>query len=97
MKGIPGVGFVLIDPRSANGKSLSNKWSAPDYPDRHVVCYTFIPASVAKGALVDLTRMATAVPIFVDGKGRPITIYVDKNIGDSRVRALRFKIFVRCR
>lgn len=72
---VPLTGYVLIDPATESGERLQKKWVSPDRPGRHVVCYTFIRASIVAGALIPPAEMDGVSTVFRD-LSRPVEIFL---------------------
>ncbi|KAG9051123.1 hypothetical protein FS837_011969 [Tulasnella sp. UAMH 9824] len=83
MKAVPIKGYVLIDPATEKGKALSQKWKDDAKPDRHIVCYTFVPACVALGELLLPDEMRNAFPLFLIS-GHPAEIFLHPSLGHER-------------
>ncbi|KAG8858562.1 hypothetical protein FRB96_005234 [Tulasnella sp. 330] len=88
---VPLNGYVLIDPTSERGQKLSRKWSNDEKPDRHVVCWTFVPGSLSVGERLPAQAMQDVIPLFLD-KGIPAGFTLDDNLGPSLISELRLKI-----
>ncbi|KIO22736.1 hypothetical protein M407DRAFT_78888, partial [Tulasnella calospora MUT 4182] len=83
MKAVPIKGYVLINPASDKGNALSQKWKDDTKPDRHIVCYTFVPACVALGELLLADEMRNAFPLF-SISGHPAEIFLHPSLGHER-------------
>ncbi|KAG8891485.1 hypothetical protein FRC00_013618, partial [Tulasnella sp. 408] len=81
-------GYVLVDPRTAKGQRFQEKHTRDDRPQRYVVCYTFVAASVTKGRMLEPQKMENVTPIFEDDE-KPVKLYVGLHPGASRTRALK--------
>ncbi|KIO25569.1 hypothetical protein M407DRAFT_25049 [Tulasnella calospora MUT 4182] len=81
-------GFVLVDPRTAKGQRFQEKHTRHDRPQRYVVCYTFVAASITKGRMLEPQKMDNVLPIFEDEE-KPVKVYLGLPPGASRTRALR--------
>ncbi|KAG9050798.1 hypothetical protein FS837_002354 [Tulasnella sp. UAMH 9824] len=81
-------GYVLVDPRTAKGQRFQKNHTRNDRPQRYVVCYTFVAASVTKGRMLEPQKMENVIPIFEDDE-KPVKIYVGLHPGASRTRALK--------
>jgi len=90
---VPLNGYVLIDPASERGQKLSRKWADDDKPDRHVVCWTFVPGSVTAGERLSADAMQGVAPLFVN-KGLPVGFTLDDNLGPSLICKLRCDVVV---
>ncbi|KDQ18710.1 hypothetical protein BOTBODRAFT_29087 [Botryobasidium botryosum FD-172 SS1] len=88
---IPKTGYVLVDPDSAKGQSLKEKWVSDTHPSRHVVCYSFVRTSIHRGRLLEAHELQHARSIFFRN-GKPLVVYPHESL-DAALRArLSFKI-----
>ncbi|KAI0335379.1 hypothetical protein GY45DRAFT_1317337 [Cubamyces sp. BRFM 1775] len=75
---VPRVGFILVQPGTAEEERLRLCWSAPDRPERYFVPYTYVEACKVSGMLLK--------QIFVH-EGQPIRMHIDSSIANVNVRA----------
>ncbi|KAG8967145.1 hypothetical protein FRC03_010618 [Tulasnella sp. 419] len=88
---VPLKGYVLIDPASAKGQRLAAKWVTGDKPGRHVVGYTWVPASVANGSLLPIQDFEKITPIFIRDDA-PVAFHVSTAFEPPVLQDLRVKI-----
>ncbi|KAG8898276.1 hypothetical protein FRB99_007559 [Tulasnella sp. 403] len=78
---------MLVNPNTSKGRKAIQKWSDPERPDRHIVCYTFVTASLAYGDLMTLEDMRKALPIFIHDE-LPLNVYLHRGLGHHRKQVL---------
>ncbi|KAG8931110.1 hypothetical protein FRC02_003190 [Tulasnella sp. 418] len=88
---IPKAGLVLVNPTTKEGRRLKEAWQTPDKPDRFVVCYTIIFASLLKPESMLASKFADIEPVFLEDNG-PIKFYVDQKLDKTRRDDLLYKI-----
>ncbi|KAF8334208.1 uncharacterized protein EI90DRAFT_3121540 [Cantharellus anzutake] len=77
---VPREGYILVDPDSKKGEKLTEKWSSPDKPNRHIVCFTFVRASIMAGRMLDPEEMQGSRVIFKH-EGAPVHIFLHPALG----------------
>ena len=90
---MPLKGYVLIDPDTERGQTLRKKWTSPDKPHRHIVCYTFVRASIIAGKIIDPKEMDGARMVFKYG-GMPVEIWLHPTLDQNVARDLAIEIEV---
>lgn len=99
---------MLIEPLTATGQRLAAKWAtSADRPDRHVVCYTFIRASVVNGGMLEADSMRGVKSFFRldrqkgsggggdDGKGGvPVEFWLHESLQQDHRKELAVEIEV---
>lgn len=90
---VPLVGYVLIDPATNSGERLQERWISPDRPGRHVLCYTFVRASIVAGELVPPNEMGGVTPLFRD-LSRPVEIFLHLSLAPEVYRKTKIDIEV---
>lgn len=93
---IPLSGYVLIDPDTDSGNRLFEKWTKPDRPDRYVVSYTFVRASITAKRLMNMKEMKGVSVVFAD-LGVPVSIWLHPSLGEDVISSTVVSIEVRTR
>ncbi|KAI9062966.1 hypothetical protein FKP32DRAFT_1592926 [Trametes sanguinea] len=75
---VPRVGYVLVQPGTAEEERLRLCWSTPERPERYFVPYTYVEACKVSGMLLK--------QIFIQD-GQPIRMHIDSSIANVNVRA----------
>jgi len=88
---VPLKGYVLIDPDTKKGQNLKQKWTSRDKPHRHIVCYTFVRASIIAGKMIDPGKMDGARTIFKHN-GMPVEIWLHPALDEKVARDLAIEI-----
>lgn len=92
---VPLSGYVLIDPSTKSGLRIRQKWMMPESrPSRHVVCYTFVRASVVGGALVSPEEME-GVTAFFRHINSPVEFYLHPALDKALAKKAAVDIEVR--
>jgi hypothetical protein len=85
---------VLLDPASHKGLVLKHNWDDAQKPDRHVICYTYVPASVHAKRLLPPEDFKEVLPIFIHNND-DISFYLESHLGDVEREDVSLKIIVR--
>jgi hypothetical protein len=92
---VPLSGYVLIDPSTESGTRLLHKWMMPESrPSRHVVCYTFVRASIVAGELVPPEKME-GISAFFREMNAPVEFYLHPALDEELAKKAAIDIEVR--